>query len=139
MWAACGGGADEETAARLRRVQTTRDAFTAATAVELAQQLLELDEAIEAKQQEVLADLDEKIARGDAGVKIARNGRPWLRQLAGLVDEEARTAEVQRQTEAQQTELQTRSEALKQTIAETEAARQAWARPTPSRCGWNII
>jgi len=120
-----GGGADEETAARLREVQTTRDAFTAATAVELARQLLELDEAIEAKQQEVLADLDEKIARGDAGVKIAEERAARRRQLAGLVDEEARTAEVQRQTEAQQTELQTRSEALKQTIAETEAARAA--------------
>ena len=120
-----GGGADEETAARLREVQTTRDAFTAATAVELARQLLELDEAIEAKQQEVLADLDEKIARGDAGVKIAEDRAARRRQLAGLVDEEARTAEVQRQTEAQQTELQTRSEALKQTIAETEAARAA--------------
>lgn len=120
-----GGGADEETAARLREVQTTRDAFTAATAVELARQLLERDEAIEAKQQEVLADLDEKIARGDAGVKIAEERAARRRQLAGLVDEEARTAEVQRQTEAQQTELQTRSEALKQTIAETEAARAA--------------
>ena len=39
--------------------------------------------------------------------------------------EEARTAEVQRQTEALQTELQTRSDALKQTIADTEAARAA--------------
>lgn len=47
------------------------------------------------------------------------------RQLAGLVEEEGRTAEVQRQSEAFQAELQTRSDALEQTIAETETARAA--------------
>lgn len=120
-----GAGADQETAAELQKVQDAHDAFAAAGAVELAKRLLEFDEAIEAKQNEVMADLDEKIARGDAGVKIAEERAARRRQLAGLVDEEARTAEVQRQTEALQAELQTRSDALKQTIAETEAARAA--------------
>ena len=118
-------GADEETTARIQEVQDSRDPFTAASAVELAKRLLEFDEAIENRQNQVMADLDEKIARGDAGVKMAEERAARRRQLAGLVDEEARTAEVQRQTEAQQAELQTRSETLKQTIAETEAARAA--------------
>ena len=120
-----GAGADEDTAARLEQLQDTRDAFAAAGAVEIARHLLELDEAIEVKQNETMAKLDEKIARGDAGVKLAEERVARRRQLAGLVAEEARTAEVQRQTEALQTELQTRSDALKQTIADTEAARAA--------------
>ena len=120
-----GAGADEDTAARLEQLQDTRDAFAAAGAVEIARHLLELDEAIEVKQNETMAKLDEKIARGDAGVKLAEERVARRRQLAGLVAEEARTAEVQRQTEALQTELQTRSDALKQTIADTEAARDA--------------
>ncbi|EFB75091.1 AAA family ATPase, partial [Subdoligranulum variabile] len=120
-----GAGADEETAAELQKIQDARDAFGAAGAVDLAKRLLEFDEAIEARQNEVMADLDEKIARGDAGVKLAEERVARRRQLAGLVAEEARTAEVQRQTEALQTELQTRSDALKQTIADTEAARDA--------------
>ena len=133
-----GAGADEDTAARLEQLQDTRDAFAAAGAVEIARHLLELDEAIEVKQNETMAKLDEKIARGDAGVKLAEERVARRRQLAGLVAEEARTAEVQRQTEALQTELQTRSDALKQTIADTEEPPGTpWARPTPSRCGWN--
>lgn len=120
-----GAGADEETAAQLRELQDAHDPFAASGAAELAKRLLEFDEAIEAKQNELLTELDEKIARGDAAVKLAEERAARRRQLAGLVDEEARTAEVQRQTEALQTELQTRSDALKQTIAETEAARAA--------------
>ena len=120
-----GAGADQETAAKLQELQDTRDPFTAASAVDLARKLLEFDQVIETRQNELMADLDEKIARGDAGVKMAEERAARRRQLAGLVDEEARTAEVQRQTEAQQAELQARSDALKQTIAETEAARAA--------------
>ena len=70
-------------------------------------------------------DLDEKIARGDAGVKIAEERAARRRTLAGLVEEEKRAAEVERQTNAMLTELQTRSEALKKTIADTEATRAA--------------
>ena len=91
-----GAGADEDTAARLEQLQDTRDAFAAAGAVEIARHLLELDEAIEVKQNETMAKLDEKIARGDAGVKLAEERVARRRQLAGLVAEEARTAEVQR-------------------------------------------
>ena len=120
-----GDGADEETAARLREIQDSHDPFTAASAQELARKLLEFDEAIETRQNEIMADLDEKIARGDAGVKMAEERAARRRQLTGLVAEEARTAEVQRQSEAMQAELQTRSDALKQTIAETQAALAA--------------
>ena len=120
-----GDGADEETAARLREIQDSHDPFTAASAQDLARKLLEFDEAIETRQNEIMADLDEKIARGDAGVKMAEERAARRRQLTGLVAEEARTAEVQRQSEAMQAELQTRSDALKQTIAETQAALAA--------------
>lgn len=123
-----GAGADGETAAKLQQLQDSRDPFVAAGAVELAGRLLEADQAIEARQTEILAALDEKIARGDAAVKLAEERAERRRQLAGLVQEEARTAQVQRQTEAQQAELQTRSEGLKKTIADTEAAREALGR-----------
>ncbi|MFR3226729.1 MAG: hypothetical protein ACLTNY_07215, partial [Blautia massiliensis (ex Durand et al. 2017)] len=87
--------------------------------------MLEGDEATEARQTAALAALDEKIARGDAAAKLAEEAAGRRRQLAGLEAEEARTAEVQRQAEGQQAELQARSEALVKTIAETTAARDA--------------
>lgn len=125
MGSLLGAGADPDTARQLRELQDAHDPYGAAAALDLAARLLEQDEAAEARHNTLLAQLDEKIARGDAGMKIVQERAARRRQLAGLVAEEARTAEVQRQTEAFQTELQTRSEALKQTIAETEAARTA--------------
>ncbi len=42
-------------------------------------------------------ELDEKIARGDAGLKIAEERAARRRQLAGLVAEEQRAADVEHQ------------------------------------------
>ena len=53
-------------------------------------------------------DLDEKIARGDAGVKIAEERAARRQKLAGLIEEEKRAAEVERQINAMLAELQTR-------------------------------
>ena len=105
-----GSGADEDTANQLEKLQADRDPYAAGAAAELGKSLLEFDE---------------KIARGDAGVKIAEERAARRQKLAGLVEEEKRAAEVERQTNAMLAELQTRSDALKKTIADTEATRAA--------------
>lgn len=120
-----GPGDGGELDAQLQALQEARDPFAGAAAAELARRLLEGDEATEAAQTAALAALDEKIARGDAAARLAEETAGRRRQLAGLAAEEARTAEVQRQAEAQQAELQARSEALVKTIADTTAARDA--------------
>ena len=66
-----GEGADEQTAAELTEMQDDRDPFAAGAAAELGKLLLEADEANEKRQTAVMKELDEKIARGDAGLKIA--------------------------------------------------------------------
>lgn len=48
-------------------MQAERDPFTAGAAAELGKILLEADDANEKRQTNVMKDLDEKIARGDAG------------------------------------------------------------------------
>ncbi len=118
-------GADADTALQLQKLQDARDPFGAAAAAELADRLLEQDEAARIRLEERIAALDDKIARGDAGLKIMEERTARRRQLAELEAEEKRTAQVQHQTEAFQAELQKRSDALKQTIAETESARTA--------------
>ena len=120
-----GAGADADTALQLQKLQDARDPFGAAAAAELADRLLEQDEAARIRLEERIAALDDKIARGDAGLKIMEERTARRRQLAELEAEEKRTAQVQHQTEAFQAELQKRSDALKQTIAETESARTA--------------
>ena len=65
-----GEGADEQTAAELTEMQDDRDPFAAGAAAELGKLLLEADEANEKRQTAVMKELDEKIARGDAGLKI---------------------------------------------------------------------
>ena len=117
------GGADEDTAAQLEKLQADRDPYAAGAAAELGKTLLEFDEANEKRQQNVVDELDEKIARGDAGVKIAEERAARRQKLAGLIAEEKRAAEVERQTNAMLAGLQSRSEALKKTIADTEATR----------------
>lgn len=120
-----GSGADEDTASQLEKLQADRDPYAAGAAAELGKSLLEFDEANEKRQQNIVNDLDEKIARGDAGVKIAEERAARRQKLAGLIEEEKRAAEVERQINAMLAELQTRSDALKKTIADTEATRAA--------------
>ena len=52
-------------------MQAERDPFAAGAAAELGRLLLEADDANEKRQTNVMNELDEKIARGDAGLKIA--------------------------------------------------------------------
>ena len=120
-----GSGANEDTASQLEKLQADRDPYAAGAAAELGKSLLEFDEANEKRQQNIVNDLDEKIARGDAGVKIAEERAARRQKLAGLIEEEKRAAEVERQINAMLAELQTRSDALKKTIADTEATRAA--------------
>ena len=120
-----GSGADEDTASQLEKLQADRDPYAAGAAADLGKSLLEFDEANEKRQQNIVNDLDEKIARGDAGVKIAEERAARRQKLAGLIEEEKRAAEVERQINTMLAELQTRSDALKKTIADTEATRAA--------------
>ena len=120
-----GDGADEETAEDLREMQAERDPFTAGAAAELGKILLEADDANEKRQTNVMKDLDEKIARGDAGLKIAEERAARRRQLAGLVAEEQRAADVEHQTDLVMTDLEKRTASLKENIAKNEADRAA--------------
>ena len=120
-----GDGADGETAEDLREMQAERDPFTAGAAAELGKILLEADDANEKRQTNVMKDLDEKIARGDAGLKIAEERAARRRQLAGLVAEEQRAADVEHQTDLVMTDLEKRTASLKENIAKNEADRAA--------------
>ena len=80
-------------------MQAERDPFAAGAAAELGRLLLEADDANEKRQTSVMNELDEKIARGDAGLKIAEERAARRRQLAGLVAEEQRAADVEHQTD----------------------------------------
>ena len=120
-----GDGADEETAEDLREMQAERDPFAAGAAAELGKILLEADDANEKRQTNVMKDLDEKIARGDAGLKIAEEHAARRRQLAGLVAEEQRAADVEHQTDLVMTDLEKRTASLKENIAKNEADRAA--------------
>ena len=95
-----GSGADEDTASQLEKLQADRDPYAAGAAADLGKSLLEFDEANEKRQQNIVNDLDEKIARGDAGVKIAEERAARRQKLAGLIEEEKRAAEVERQINA---------------------------------------
>ena len=79
-----GSGADEDTASQLEKLQADRDPYAAGAAAELGKSLLEFDEANEKRQQSIVNDLDEKIARGDAGVKIAEERAARRQKLLGL-------------------------------------------------------
>ena len=57
-------------------MQAERDPFAAGAAAELGRMLLEADDANEKRQTSVMNELDEKIARGDAGLKLPRNAPP---------------------------------------------------------------
>lgn len=120
-----GEGAGEETAEDLREIQAERDPFAAGAAAELGKILLEADDANEKRQTNVMKDLDEKIARGDAGLKIAEEHAARRRQLAGLVAEEQRAADVEHQTDLVMTDLEKRTASLKENIAKNEADRAA--------------
>ena len=87
--------------------------------------LLEADDANEKRQTSVMNELDEKIARGDAGLKIAEERAARRRQLAGLVAEEQRAADVEHQTDLIMTDLEKRTASVKENIAKNEADRAA--------------
>ena len=114
-----------ETAAELAEMQADRDPFAAGAAAELGKLLLEADEANEKRQTAVMKELDEKIARGDAGLKIAEERAARRRQLAGLIAEEQRAADVEHQTDIIMADLEKRTASLKESIAKNEADRAA--------------
>ena len=89
-------------------MQDDRDPFAAGAAAELGKLLLEADEANEKRQTAVMKELDEKIARGDAGLKIAEERAARRRQLAGLIAEEQRAADVEHQTDIIMADLEKR-------------------------------
>lgn len=120
-----GEGADEQTTAELAEMQADRDPFAAGAAAELGKLLLEADEANEKRQTAVMKELDEKIARGDAGLKIAEERAARRRQLAGLIAEEQRAADVEHQTDIIMADLEKRTAGLKESIAKNEADRAA--------------
>ena len=120
-----GEGADEQTTAELTEMQADRDPFAAGAAAELGKLLLEADEANEKRQTAVMKELDEKIARGDAGLKIAEERAARRRQLAGLIAEEQRAADVEHQTDIIMADLEKRTAGLKESIAKNEADRAA--------------
>ena len=106
-------------------MQAERDPFAAGAAAELGRLLLEADYVNEKRQTNVMNELDEKIARGDAGLKIAEERAARRRQLAGLVAEEQRAADVEHQTDLIMTDLEKRTANVKENIAKNEAARAA--------------
>lgn len=115
--------------ADLVELQEAKDPFRALTAVDLADALIGEDEAEQKSQNAVIKALDEKIARGDAGMKIAEQRAELRRQLGELQEAEQRAAEVKNQTAAALTTLQERVAALQKTMAENESARAALGAP----------
>ena len=117
-----------ETAAALAEMQTEQEVFATDKALALADSLLQQDEQTADRQNEMIHSLEEKLARGNAGVKLAEQQAARRRQLEELQAEADRTAEVQTKSEAEQDELQKRMAALKQNIADTEKQRDSLGR-----------
>ncbi len=117
-----------ETAAALAKMQTEQEVFATDKALALADSLLQQDAQTAARQNEMIHSLEEKLARGNAGVKLAEQQAAHRRQLEELQAEADRTAEVQTKSEAEQDELQKRMAALKQNIADTEKQRDSLGR-----------
>ena len=117
-----------ETAAALAKMQTEQEVFATDKALALADSLLRQDAQTAARQNEIIHSLEEKLARGNAGVKLAEQQAAHRRQLEELQAEADRTAEVQTKSEAEQDELQKRMAALKQNIADTEKQRDSLGR-----------
>ena len=117
-----------ETAAALAEMQTEQEVFATDKALALADTLLRQDAQTADRQNEIIHSLEEKLARGNAGVKLAEQQAAHRRQLEELQAEADRTAEVQTKSEAEQDELQKRMAALKQNIADTEKQRDSLGR-----------
>lgn len=117
-----------ETAAALAEMQTEQEVFATDKALALADSLLQQDAQTADRQNEIIHSLEEKLARGNAGVKLAEQQAAHRRQLEELQAEADRTAEVQTKSEAEQDELQKRMAALKQNIADTEKQRDSLGR-----------
>ena len=117
-----------ETAAALAEMQTEQEVFATDKALALADALLRQDAQTADRQNEIIHSLEEKLARGNAGVKLAEQQAVRRRQLEDLQAEADRTAEVQTKSEAEQDELQKRMAALKQNIADTEKQRDSLGR-----------
>ena len=117
-----------ETAAALAEMQTEQEVFATDKALALADTLLQQDAQTADRQNEMIHSLEEKLARGNAGVKLAEQQAAHRRQLEELQAEADRTAEVQTKSEAEQDELQKRMAALKQNIADTEKQRDSLGR-----------
>ena len=117
-----------ETAAELAKMQTEQEVFATDKALALADALLRQDAQTADRQNEIIHSLEEKLARGNAGVKLAEQQAVRRRQLEELQAEADRTAEVQTKSEAEQDELQKRMAALKENIADTEKQRDSLGR-----------
>ena len=117
-----------ETAAALAEMQTEQEVFATDKALALADTLLQQDAQTADRQNEMIHSLEEKLARGNAGVKLAEQQAARRRQLEELQAEADRTAEVQTKSEAEQDELQKRMAALKENIADTEKQRDSLGR-----------
>ena len=117
-----------ETAAELAEMQTEQEVFATDKALALADTLLRQDAQTADRQNEIIHSLEEKLARGNAGVKLAEQQAARRRQLEELQAEADRTAEVQTKSEAEQDELQKRMAALKENIADTEKQRDSLGR-----------
>ena len=117
-----------ETAAALAEMQTEQEVFATDKALALADSLMRQDAQTADRQNEIIHSLEEKLARGNAGVKLAEQQAAHRRQLEELQAEADRTAEVQTKSEAEQDELQKRMAALKQNIADTEKQRDSLGR-----------
>ena len=117
-----------ETAAALAEMQTEQEVFATDKALALADALLRQDAQTADRQNEIIHSLEEKLARGNAGVKLAEQQAVRRRQLEELQAEADRTAEVQTKSEAEQDELQKRMAALKENIADTEKQRDSLGR-----------
>ena len=120
-----GDGADEVTADELREMQAERDPFAAGAAAELGLHLLEADEANEKHQTNVVKELDEKLARGNAGMKIAEERAARRAKLAELIAEEQRAADVEHQTALITADLEKRTATVKTNITRNETDRLA--------------
>ncbi len=118
-------GEDEELAA----LQEERDPHKADRAVAAAARLIEADAAAEADLQEKMDELDSRIAKGDAGLKLAEQRAGQRRTLREAQEAEAQADAARIQTAGALQALQSRAAALAEERAQNEATRTALGAP----------
>lgn len=118
-------GEDEELAA----LQKEKDPYKADRAVAVADRLIEADTAAEAALKEQMEELDGRIAKGDAGIKLAEQRAAQRRTLNEARDAESRAAAVRDQTAQTLETLQARAAALDAERTQNEKTRAALGAP----------